>query len=328
MFRITAIQREINRPGTLTLTLKMICSKITRFRHAARFAALCLVLVAATSRADILYVSEADGTIDKYDTATGINEGVFANNSSGLNGPEGIALDSFGNLYAASYGNDEIMKFTPGGTGSVFANVGSSLNGPINLAVNPLGDVYVTRFSSNNITEFSPSGSLLSSINSSSLSDPQGLAFDKSGNLYIASWGNGNIVKYSAAGFTTFAQENFGQGPYDMAFDTAGNMYVANFNGTNIEKFTTGGIRSLYDTAGLNSPIALEFDSAGDLFIANYYGNSITEITSGGVETTFASLGSHPYDLAIEPVPEPGVFVLSLTGVLGMVGLRLRHRRS
>ena len=45
---------------------------------------------------------------------------VFAN--SGLNHPENVAFDSFGNLYVACTGDNSIQKVTHGGVRSLFAN--------------------------------------------------------------------------------------------------------------------------------------------------------------------------------------------------------------
>ena len=69
-----------------------------------------------------------NNTIEKF-TPGGVGS-VFA--STGLNGPNGLAFDSAGNLYAAISAISTIEKFTPGGVGSLFASTG--LDAPQYLA--------------------------------------------------------------------------------------------------------------------------------------------------------------------------------------------------
>ncbi len=52
--------------------------------------------------------------------------------TTGLNGPNGLAFDSSGNLYAANKGDNTIERFTPDGVGSVFATTTSP---PYELAI-------------------------------------------------------------------------------------------------------------------------------------------------------------------------------------------------
>jgi glucose/arabinose dehydrogenase len=59
--------------------------------------------------------------------------------ASGLNGPEGLAVDSAGDLFEADHGSGKIYEFTPGGTRSTFA---SGLSGPCALAFNSAGDLF------------------------------------------------------------------------------------------------------------------------------------------------------------------------------------------
>ncbi len=49
-------------------------------------------------------------------------EGLFA--SSGLNGPDGLAFDNSGNLYAANFFTNTIEEFNSSGVGTLFASLG------------------------------------------------------------------------------------------------------------------------------------------------------------------------------------------------------------
>ena len=73
-----------------------------------------------------------------------------------LNGPQGVAYDSQGNLYIADTGNNRIRKVDPFGIITTFAGGGppdvrgdglpstqASLDTPVDVAVDPAGDVYI-----------------------------------------------------------------------------------------------------------------------------------------------------------------------------------------
>src|SRR5512137_2443102 len=72
---------------------------------------------AAGTHADTIYVSNwNNSTIEKYDSDTGSRLGIF-----NIGGPQGLALDSAGNLYAVEWTSSSIVKYTPTGVRSVFA---------------------------------------------------------------------------------------------------------------------------------------------------------------------------------------------------------------
>ena len=153
------------------------------------------LLAASASLADTVYVSNSgDGTIMKF--AGGVGS-VFA---AGLNNPEGLALDTAGNLYVAIQGNNTIVKFTPGGASSIFANTG--LNGPEGIAFDSAGNLYAGNYFGHTIQRFTPGG--VGSIFATGLTDPSGLAFDSAGNLYVADeWApptDGKVVKFTPDG--------------------------------------------------------------------------------------------------------------------------------
>jgi hypothetical protein len=89
-----------------------------------RLAVLC-------AHADTIYLSTADlNSILNFDS--GGSPSTFANASSGLNYPLGLAFDSSGNLYVANHGDTDILEFNPNGIGSVFA---SGLGNAVGIAI-------------------------------------------------------------------------------------------------------------------------------------------------------------------------------------------------
>ena len=269
------------------------------------------------SRADIIYISNVgDGSIVKFDTATGANLGTFA---SGVDAPYGIALDSSGNLYAANYDISTIQKVSPAGAGSVFA---STAGYPLCLGFDSAGNLYAGCSGgsfANTIQKFTPGGG--GSVFAGT--DPReaiGLAFDRAGNLYASD--DNYIEKCSSTGSDLGAFASGLSGARGLAFDGSGNLYVTMVLNNIIEEFTPGGVGSVFASGGLDGPYALAFDSLGSLYVANLYNNSVEQFSSAGVDLgVFASGLSTPYSIAIEQVPEPsGLALLGLGAALMICG--------
>jgi sugar lactone lactonase YvrE len=297
---------------------------------------LCILSTGTCAWADFLYVSQASNNmIVTYDTAaTPPTPTTFA--STGLDYPVGLAFDSAGNLYASSFRNNTIEKFTPGGVGSVFASTG--LNGPYGLAVDAAGNLYVANTLNDTIEKFTPGG-VGSVFASSGLNHPVGLAFDAAGNLYAANSHADTIEKFTPGGVGSVFASTGVNTPYGLAIDSAGNVYVANNPGTGahpgpnntIEKFTPGGVGSVFATfdAGQNGPSGLAFDSADNLYVNINGLNLIEKFTPDGVGSDFATNPNGLFlGLAIRPgaVPEPSSLVLMGLGALGLIGTHVLYR--
>ena len=318
------------------------------WQHVKRSAVVrCLCIIAvvvlfpqAPVLADVVYVSNAStNTIEEF-SSSGVGT-TFA--SAGLSTPEGLALDSAGNLYAANYGNNTIEEFNSSGVGTVFAN--SGLDGPSSLAFDSSGNLYALNVINNTIEKFDSSGngSLFASLAAGhTVSAPQGLAFDSSGNLYVA---NNvfhapldtqiQIEEFNPSGVSSnFANINFGTyGATGLSFDTNGNLYVA-LNSTiagpypaMIEKIDINGNESQFASSGLAYPRGLAFESTAHLYVANWGNNTIEEFDTNGVGTVFANTGLNgPYGIAVQ-LPEPSTSALVALGTIAWsVSRRVRRR--
>ncbi len=201
-----------------------------------------------------------------------------------FNGPEGVAVDSNGNLYIADTGNNTVRKISPGGSVTTLAGeagVGGSSDGTGSAA---------------------------------HFNAPQGIAVDTAGNVYVADTNNDTIRKITAGGtVTTLAgvagQTGSGNGaggsarfnrPCAVAVDTSGNVYVADFSNATIRKIdlsntvTTlagyAGNEGFTDGTGylarFNQPYALTVDGSGYVYVADTYNRAIREVTPSGSVTT------------------------------------------
>ncbi len=207
-----------------------------------------------------------------------------------LNAPQGVAVDSAGNLYIADAGNNRVRKVSHGvittvaGTGengydrdSIPATT-AQLDGPTGVAVDSAGNLYIAdgsyirEVSNGVITTVAGTGGWLYDgddipATTAQLSAPQGVAVDSAGNLYIADLLNHRIRKVSNGMITTVA----GTG-------------TPGCNGDNIPAAT----------AQLSFPHGVAVDSAGNLYIADEC--HLIRKVSNGVITTVAGTGAPGYN--------------------------------
>lgn len=243
-----------------------------------------------------LYVADTQNNVIRKITPLGMvsilagTPGISgsADGASALfSGPQGLAVDSSGNVYVADTGNSTIRKVTPEGAVSTLAG----------QAGNP-GNA---------------DGS------SAQFYNPQGVAVDGSGNVYVADTGNHTIRKITAGGvcstlagltgiFGTFDGTNTGARfncPSGVAVDGSGNVYVSDYNNNTIRKVTAAGavttvagwpgIWGNAEGSGTNAlffgPSGIGVDGTGNLYVADSGNQTLRKITAAGVVSTVAGLG-------------------------------------
>lgn len=269
--------------------------------------------VAVSSNRDV-YVSDfSNGKIRKI-TAAGI-----VSDFASVTGPQGIAVDSFENVYVNSAGN--ILKYAPNGT---FSTIAGSYNfsSATGLAVDASGNVYVADRSANKIKKISPTG-VVSTVAGSGVAGnadglastatfayPVSVAVDASGTIYVADFDNFRVRKITTNGIvSTLAGSTFGfqdgigsQAKFDylagITVDSYGNVYVVDYENYAIRKITqqgevtsvtgmfggTGGhcINGSLETAAFYALRGLTIDDTGTLFATDLLSNTIRKIVPNG----------------------------------------------
>lgn len=204
--------------------------------------------------------------------------------------PNGVAIDSSGNVYIADTGNSIIRRISVAGVVTTVAGSSSNqsyrdgtgtsawFNSPSALTVDGVGNVYVADSGNAVIRKIAVDGTvttLAGTAGSTGTADgtgsaarfnqPSGIIIDSAGNLFVSDTYNQTIRKVTAAGVVT---------------TLAG---LAGVSGT------TDGTGT---AASFNQPRGLCVDGSGSLFVADTANSSIRKVTSAGVVTTFAGLST------------------------------------
>lgn len=214
----------------------------------------------------------SDGTVTTLagNDLAGASDGTGANAS--FNTPQGVAVDSSGNVYVADFLTHRIRKITNGvvstiaGNGSTLFTNGTGTNAtfncPVGIAVDSVGTLYVTELVGNRVRKII--NGVVSTL-AASLSQPHGIAVDLAGIVYVAEQGTHSIRKITPDGTVT----TLAGSPGTAAF--------ADGNGTNT-RFST--------------PKGIAVDSSGILYVGDSFNHRIRRIATDGTVTTLAGSGS------------------------------------
>lgn len=254
--------------------------------------------IALDSSANVYFADVLNQRIRKITVSTGIVSTVagtgvggyssdnVAATSANIYSPQGVTVDTSGNIFIADTGNDRIRKVTSGTIKTVAGNGDYIYNGDNKQAT------------------------------SATLYNPTGVEVDSSGNIYIADQWNHRIRKvtvstgiittiagtgsngYSGNGVATSCKLNY---PQDVAVDASGAVYITDSDNDLLRKISSGTISTLAGTYGfygysgdygvatsstLNGPGSVCLDSFSNIYIADTYNYRIRKIvTSSGVYT-------------------------------------------
>jgi sugar lactone lactonase YvrE len=180
-------------------------------------------------------------------------------------GPEGVAVDAFGNLFIADRGNDVIRKV---GTNGIITTVAG--NGTYGYS----GD----------------GGSAIKA----EFSSPTGVAVDASGDLFIADSGNFRIREVGTNGIisTLVATEGISQTPTGVAVDAVGHLFIADPHGSPPS-------RPLHPGPPPPPPYSAILEVETDGRITTVAGNGTTGYSGDGGPATNAEL-NYPENVAVD----------------------------
>jgi trimeric autotransporter adhesin len=261
----------------------------------------------AVDSAGTLYIADS-GNYRVRKVANGIISTVAGNGTMGfsgdqgpatsaqLSGPNGIAVDSSGNLYICDSVTSRVRKVSGGVIASI-AGTGfiERVEGGYRVH-NPATDAQLIQ--------------------------PRFVAVDAAGNVYIADYHKHRIRKVSNGAITTVAgteEQGFSGdggpatsaqlwGPSGVAVDSTGALYIADTYNHRIRQVSNGIITTVVgngtrgfggdngpaNAAALSSPESVAVDSSGNVYITDR-GNGRIRKVSNGVITTVAGTGTFSF---------------------------------
>jgi len=193
-----------------------------------------------------------------------------------FNEPEGVAVDSSGNVYVADTWNHTIRKITSGGVSSTLAgqagtfgsfdgtNSGARFNCPTGVAVDSSGNIFVTDYNNETIREVTPAGVVTTLAGfagtwgntdgtgtNALFFEPTGISVNSADTLYVVDSGNSTLRKitFSAGNWTSST--------------------VAGLVGVSGSVDGTGTAAEFYYPAGVAA------DGAGNVYVADSGNNTI-----------------------------------------------------
>ena len=247
--------------------------------------------ITVDSAGNIYIADSANNVIRKVSVANGMIATVAGNGTPGytgdngsptsaqLNTPDGVAVDSAGNIYIADFTNGVVRK---------------------------VSNTVITTVAGNGTTGSTGDNG---PATSAQLYQPVGVAVDSAGNIYIADTYNSRIRKVSVANWTITTVAGNGtagfsgdgssptsaelNGPVAVAVDSAGNIYIADTSNNRIRKVSNGVITTIAGSgvqsysgdgspatiAALSVPTGVAVDSAGNVYIADYGNDRVRVLT-------------------------------------------------
>jgi len=221
--------------------------------------------------------------------------------SATFDGPEGITVDSAGNVYVADLSGQRIRKIDPAGTISTVAGTGTScatstdpcgdggpataatLHNPWDVAVAADGALYIADSANNRIRKVTPDGTIST----------------------VAGNGNQCPAATSSCGDTGPATAANLYSPDGVDVDAAGNIYIADTFDLRVRKVSVGGIMSTVAGTGafcavstsacgdggaataatLNTPVGVTVDGTGGFYVSDAGLHRVRRVSGGDIST-------------------------------------------
>lgn len=208
--------------------------------------------IAYSPKTSLLYVADTGNNMvrsfslhGEYQFKFGSSTGEAGSGNGRFTKPEGLAIDTSGNVWVADTGNNRVQEFEEwGGYLKQFGSAGSGeeyLHEPKGIAVDSEGNVLVAddnehsrvlAYTSAGVREFQFGSNGTGTQN---MSNPAGLALDSSNDAYVLDTGNSRIQKWAPAALVHESSGTGGTHGKQTIYYTAGANTLASVCGEHAE---------------------------------------------------------------------------------------------
>lgn len=211
-------------------------------------------------------------------TKTLIKSGV-----GGLSSPQGISFGNDGNIYVASAGSNQILKYNPNGQSlGVFSELPKSCY-PSDIIFGPDSNLFVACEHMGKVVALNAnSGQQLGvAAQGGGLKAPKGLAFGPGNTLFVVSAGSNAILKYAQGGYFQGVVQRTADPGTDVAFFGGRIFYPGGASVSNSILMIDGQQPQHFaESFMIHDPQGLCFDQAGYMFVSS--GPSVLRFTHKG----------------------------------------------
>ena len=231
-----------------------------------------------------------------------------------LHSPQGVAVDSGGNVYVVDAGANNVKELLPGVTCTTSLAPASCY---AIVAGGGAAASFPWTWTTDGSAGFSGDGG---PATQAELNDPLGIAVDAAGNLYIYDTGNYRIRMVPAVAGTYFGQPMTAGDIYTIAGDgtpgdtgdgglavnadvdigetlavgSDGSVYFSDLVSGCVRKISPDDTISSF-ACGLGAPLGLAFDASGNLYVSSVDANQVFQVTPAGAVSVFAGTGTPGY---------------------------------
>jgi YD repeat-containing protein len=269
---------------------------------------------------------------EKFEVCTAsCHKGNEGSGNGQFHTPDGVTIDSAGNVWVVDYGNNRLEEFSA--EGAFIATYGShgSGNGQFQSPESVVYDdglLYVADTGDNRIEELATNGEYRGQFGSTGsgngqFSSPSSIAADPvSGSLYVLDEGNSRIEEFTLSGafLLTVGSKGTGGGqfgsteaftPDAIAVNTLGNIYATDTPNNRVETWIAPpapvGYASQFGSLGSGNgqfhlPVGLALDASNNQWVTDFYQNRVEKFSSAGSYlATYGEWGTGAGQM-IEPV--------------------------